>query len=118
MRPFILVKADRRALFCLVLAALLAGAGSSLAFQVGSAAVFQPRFTTANPSAPAGPMIVDLNRAGRDELVGLPGIGPVLARRIIDYRRLNGPFTTREDLRRVKGIGPKIFSRIKDRVKP
>ena len=40
------------------------------------------------------------------ELDGLPGIGPVLAQRIVDWRTENGPFQTAEDLLQVEGIGP------------
>ena len=50
---------------------------------------------------------VDLNRAELGELALLPGVGPVLAQRIIDHRRTVGPFTEFAELRRVHGIGPK-----------
>jgi len=48
---------------------------------------------------------VDLNRATATELEALPGVGPVLAARIVAYRDLNGPFATVEDLLDVGGIG-------------
>lgn len=50
---------------------------------------------------------VDLNRAELGELALLPGVGPVLAQRIIDHRRTVGPFTEFAELGRVRGIGPK-----------
>ena len=50
---------------------------------------------------------VDLNRAELGELALLPGVGPVLAQRIIDHRRTVGPFTEFAELRQVRGIGPK-----------
>ena len=59
---------------------------------------------------PAGPL--DLNRATADELTALPGIGPVMAARIVDHRRAVGPFPRVEALRGVAGIGPKRFERI------
>lgn len=50
---------------------------------------------------------IDLNRAELGELALLPGVGPVLAQRIIDHRRTVGPFTEFAELRQVPGIGPK-----------
>ncbi|MBH0193391.1 MAG: helix-hairpin-helix domain-containing protein [Nitrospira sp.] len=61
----------------------------------------------------AGPRLVDLNSATRDELESLPGIGAVLAQRVIAYRQSVGRFLAVEDLREVKGIGSKTFDRIK-----
>jgi len=64
-------------------------------------------------SSPGG---VDLNRADRAALQGLPGVGPVLAERILEDRKHNGPFRSVEDLRRVKGIGEKTLERIRPHV--
>jgi competence ComEA-like helix-hairpin-helix protein len=55
---------------------------------------------------------IDLNRSSARELDALPGIGPVLADRIVAYRQLHGPFRTREDLLGVRGIGPRLYARI------
>ncbi len=60
---------------------------------------------------------VSINTAGRSELESLPGIGPVLAERIVEYRRVNGPFRDVRELKRVEGIGEKKFARIKDRIR-
>lgn len=57
--------------------------------------------------------VVDLNRATAQELESLPGIGAVLAERVIAYRKSVGRFRTVEDLREVAGIGPKKFDRLK-----
>lgn len=55
---------------------------------------------------------VDLNAATYKELVRLPGIGPVLAQRIIDFRAANGAFKRLQDLRKVKGIGAKTYEKL------
>lgn len=59
---------------------------------------------------------VNINTAGQAELETLPGIGPALAQRIIDYRTRNGPFRAPEDLKNVSGIGDKRFEDLKDLV--
>jgi competence protein ComEA len=56
---------------------------------------------------------LDLNRASAQEFEELPGIGPVLAERIVDYRKSGKTFRTVDDLRAVKGIGKKKFDRIR-----
>ena len=58
---------------------------------------------------------VDINSAGADELAKLPGIGPAKARAIIEYRS-EAPFQKPEDLRKVKGIGDKLYDRLKDQI--
>lgn len=60
--------------------------------------------------------LVDLNSAGVEELMRLPGIGEVLARRIVEDRRTNGPYTRVEDLLRVKGIGEGRLEALRDSV--
>ena len=57
--------------------------------------------------------VVDLNRATAKELESLPGIGAVLAERVIAYRQSVGRFQSVEDLREVAGIGSKKFDRLK-----
>jgi len=60
------------------------------------------------------PQKIDINRAEAWLLEALPGIGEVLAQRIVDYRSQNGPFRTIEDIAKVKNIGPATFDKIKD----
>jgi competence ComEA-like helix-hairpin-helix protein len=67
-------------------------------------------------AAAAGGGHVDLNRASAEELDALPGIGPVLAERILAYRRAHGPFREPEDLLQVRGIGPRLFARLRSRI--
>jgi competence protein ComEA len=52
---------------------------------------------------------VDVNQADWPELALMPGVGEVLAKRIVDDRKTNGPFQDHSDLRRVRGIGPKTL---------
>lgn len=61
--------------------------------------------------------LLELNNASFTELVRLPGIGPTLAERIILYRERNGPFRSLEELLNVKGIGPKLLSMLKGRLR-
>lgn len=73
--------------------------------------------TTASPeTAPAVTFPIDLNAATEEELTALPGIGPVLARRILDYRGEFGAFTAVEELMNVEGIGEKRMDAIWDLV--
>ena len=61
-------------------------------------------------------MKININTAGAAELELLPGVGPALAGRIVEYREKKGAFKRVEDLDRVKGIGPKILERIREKV--
>ncbi|MEY2798401.1 MAG: hypothetical protein RIS22_667 [Actinomycetota bacterium] len=63
------------------------------------------------PSSTGGGKL-NLNRASESELDGLPGVGPVLAKRIIAYRNENGNFSSVDELRKVSGIGPAKFGEL------
>ncbi|MDP1546492.1 MAG: helix-hairpin-helix domain-containing protein [Anaerolineales bacterium] len=58
--------------------------------------------------------LININTASLEELDTLPGIGPTIAQRIIDYRQQNGAFSTIEEIMEVSGIGPSTFDNIKD----
>ena len=60
--------------------------------------------------------LVSLNRASQLELESLPGVGPTLAGRMIDWRTANGGFKKKEDLLKVSGIGQKLFASMKDKL--
>lgn len=68
------------------------------------------RATPRDNAAPAQP--VDVNRASEEELRVLPGIGGVLAARIVEARLRDGPFASLDDLRRVKGLGRAKLERL------
>lgn len=61
-----------------------------------------------------GQEIVCINSAQEKELCQIYGIGPVLAGRILDYRQKNGLFKEKEELLKIKGIGPKKLEKIKE----
>lgn len=80
----------------------------------------------ATPAAPGGGSAgqpagaggqLDLNAATVEQLEALPGVGPVLAQRIVDWRTEHGRFSTVDELREVSGIGAKKFADLRDRVR-
>ncbi|WP_138759372.1 ComEA family DNA-binding protein [Modestobacter altitudinis] len=98
-------------------AAAVLGDGQQIAVGVPGAAapaVGAPGAGVPGAAGAAGP--VDLNTATAADLDALPGIGPVLAQRIVDHRTTNGPFTSVDQLDDVSGIGPAVFADLVDRV--
>ena len=73
----------------------------------------QPQPTRPAAPPPAAPLLVNLNVATQADLERVPGIGPVLAQRIIAYRQRYGPFKTVYQLRLIQGIGEHTFDKIK-----
>lgn len=80
---------------------VLVGARGSPAAAGGAATATGGAATATGPAAP-----VDLNSAGVEQLDALPGVGPVTAQKIVDYRQQHGPFTSVADLDAIAGIGP------------
>lgn len=68
------------------------------------------------PGAPAGP--VHLNSATLEQLDGLPGVGPVTAQKIVDYRTQHGGFGSVDELDAVPGIGPARLADLRSLVAP
>lgn len=88
---------------------------------VGEATVAPPTAaskssTARTPTAQAPPGKININTATLEQLDTLPGIGPAIAQRIIDYRTQNGDFKKIDDLKKVRGIGDAMFDQIKDLV--
>lgn len=65
---------------------------------------------------PTRPALVDLNRADRETITALHGVGPELAERIVAYRSNHGSFESLADLRKVSGIGPAKLEQIRPQV--
>lgn len=59
---------------------------------------------------------ININEASPNELMKIKGVGKVLAVRIVEYRSQKGLFVTTTDIKNVKGIGPALFEKIKDRI--
>jgi competence protein ComEA len=68
------------------------------------------------PDASTPPGKVNLNSATLSQLESLPGVGPVIAQRILDYRQRKGRFTSVRQLLEVEGIGEKKYASMKDQV--
>jgi len=79
----------------------------------GLAGVTVPLVTRAAPPPQAPAVTVRLNAASAEELATLQGIGPALARRIVEERQRHGRFLRVEDLSRVKGLTPTRIARLK-----
>jgi len=77
--------------------------------------VVYPSGVRVSKSIHTGP--ININRATAKQLDGLDGIGPVIAQRIVDYRKKNGSFISIDDLQKVSGIGAAKFAQIKAKVR-
>jgi competence protein ComEA len=126
------MNSKERAVLIFLIAVLLAGVGVNSYKRIRQQRNLKPIMVlpasdstslpnSSTPQLPNSPTpqlcLLDLNAASAAELDLLPGVGPVTAQRIIDYRTQNHGFRTKEDLLKVSGIGPKKYAAIKDRVK-
>lgn len=107
MLEAIFTKQERAAL-AFVLAAGFLGLGVQACRKIWRAPDWETRAST---------LRVSVNRADEAELTALPGIGPALAERITEDRKLHGRFLTLKDLARVKGVTPKTLEKIKGLVR-
>ncbi len=78
--------------------------------ELGETEVLTPELVQTEPK-------LDLNSAGAERLEALPGVGPVLAERIVFHRRKLGQFSSPSELTEVDGIGPATLKKIKKRVR-
>lgn len=102
----------RRALGVLVIATFFFGGLSMIAAEKVLAA--QPKATLQLQGQP--PVMVNVNKATTEELIRVRGIGPVMAKRIIEHRDKNGAFKSIDALTQVQGIGGNKLQRIKDQI--
>jgi competence protein ComEA len=114
LSPWFLRRIDQAGVAVLVVLGLVATAGWWL-----SQGGWQGRCLEVDRAEPKRAQFqVDVNEAQWPELAQLPDVGETLARRIVQSRQQDGPFLDHEDLRRVKGIGPKTLESIRPYLLP
>jgi len=104
----------KRALGVLVIATFFFGGLSMIA--AGKVLAAQPKATLQLQGQVQPAVMVNVNKATTDELIKVRGIGPVMAKRIIEHRDKNGAFKSIDDLAQVQGIGGNKLKRIQDQV--
>tara|TARA_B100000315_G_C14561997_1_gene580992 strand:- start:892 stop:1242 length:351 start_codon:yes stop_codon:yes gene_type:complete len=111
---FCLTPEERKVLFGL---AILIMAGGFLRFSNADqfkSNLLDKKDTFQSMSVSSYPLVINVNKASSSQLEKIPGIGPVIASRLIRYREVNGPFKTVEELEKVKGLGQKKILAIRD----
>lgn len=73
--------------------------------------------SSASKPKPSSTSIVSINSATMEQLDTLPGVGPAIAKRIIEFRKAHNGFRSVEDLLEVKGIGPKTLEKMRSRIR-
>jgi len=104
----------KRALGVLVVATFFFGGLSMITAEKVLAG--QPKATLQLQGQEQPAVMVNVNKATVEELIKVRGIGPVMAKRIIEHRDKNGAFKSIDDLAKVQGIGGNKLQRIKDQV--
>jgi len=106
--------AVKRALGAFMIATFFFGGLSLIAS--GKVLAAQPKAMLQLQEQAQPAVMVNINKATLDELVKVRGIGPVMAKRIVEHRDKNGAFKSIDDLTQVQGIGGNKLQRIKDQV--
>ena len=86
--------------------------GSTIAASTASGRSSRHRSGRSSSHKLSAGQTLDINTASESDLVQLPGVGPSLARRIVEYRTANGPFQMPDDLQNVSGIGASKFAKM------
>ena len=115
---------NRPILVVVLSGAILLGSGISLGVGISQLNTSRPNLQAQGfspaPSQtdlvaePAESFPININTSSAADLESLPKIGSVIAQRIIDYRKKNGPFKIISEIQNVSGIGPKTYAQIKD----
>ena len=101
----------------IVLGLALVVAGLGIKMKLTEEAFGENSFGITERKEKALEVVVDINLASAMELEVLPAIGPVTAKKIIDYRSSRGAFKSKEQIMEVSGIGSKTYEKIKDKIK-
>ena len=112
--PWLLRRADQAGVAVLVAAGLI----STIAWWVVQGGLRGRVIEVDEAEAKTARFDVDLNTADWPELTLLPGVGETLARRIVESRQKDGPFADHDELRRVRGIGPKTLENLRPYLRP
>ena len=102
--------------FCSALAALSASSCVRLPRQHAPAGAVEIRHAAQTPPRDVTTPHLNINRATREELERLPGVGPALARRIVEHRERHGAFRRVEHLLAVRGISERRFAELRAHV--
>jgi competence ComEA-like helix-hairpin-helix protein len=97
---------------CIILCCVAAAAGPACVKLPRRAVAAAAQSSNPSPASDAAPR-VPINRASREELEKLPGIGPALAARIVEQRERYGPFRRPEHLMIVRGISERLFRQLR-----
>jgi competence protein ComEA len=112
--PWLLRRADQAGVAALVAAGLV----STIGWWVAQGGLRGRVIEVEQAEPKTARFEVDLNTADWPELTLLPGVGETLAKRIVESRQRDGPFADHDNLRRVRGIGPKTLEGIRPYLRP